>query len=187
MRDLHAPAPPGPHRDACTALMILALRLRLALRTAAPCTAQSRPSPRVTVCGRCALSVVCGPGAPAPAPGAAATDRPSQPYACYQSYENKDVPTHTVYRQDLTVTPFAQASSDKPERTTRTRIPRRASPHPTIEHTSVNHTPNRREWKATKAVLELTLRRVRYPGRCDHCLAREAPNRAKFGPRLLWG
>jgi hypothetical protein len=74
-----------------------------------------------------------------PPPGAAATDRPSQPYACYQSYE-KDVPTHTVYRQDLTVTPFAQASSDKPERT-RTRIPRRASPHPTIEHTSVNHTP----------------------------------------------
>lgn len=182
MRDLHAPA-----RTASRRLYSTHDSTPLALRTAAPCTTRSPVRRRaLTVCGRCALSVVCRVGCGPPPPGAAATDRPSQPYACYQSYE-KDVPTHTVYRQDLTVTPFAQASSDKPERTTRTRIPRRASPHPTIEHTSVNHTPNRREWKATKAVLELTLRRVRYPGRCDHCLAREAPNRAKFGPGLLWG
>ena len=162
-----------------------ALRSRSGLQHHVP--AQSRPSPRVDrVRPVCVLVSRLSCGLWPPPPGAAATDRPSQPYACYQSYE-KDVPTHTVYRQDLTVTPFAQASSDKPERTTRTRIPRRASPHPTIEHTSVNHTPNRREWKAMKAVLELTLRRVRYPGRCDHCLAREAPNRAKFGPGLLWG
>jgi hypothetical protein len=117
------------------------IALRLALRTAAPSTMYSTvPS----VAARDRVRPVCvvsrlWPGPRPPRPARLQRTGPSQPYACYQSYE-KDVPTHTVYRQDLTVTPFAQASSDKPERT-RTRIPRRASPHPTIEHTSVNHTP----------------------------------------------
>ena len=119
------------------------IALRLALRTAAPCTAQSRPSPRVDrvrpVCVVSRLS--CGLWTPAARRGCngPTIDSTVRVRMLSESYE-KDVPTHTVYRQDLTVTPFAQASSDKPERT-RTRIPRRASPHPTIEHTSVNHTP----------------------------------------------
>ena len=180
---MHATPQPGPHRDACTALMIA---LRLALRTAAPCTAQSRPSPRVTVCGRCALSVVCGPG-PGPRPrarrGCNGPDHLNRTHVIRV--------TKRTYPHIRCIVRILQLRRSLKPQATSPSGPARASlvaPHPTRQSNirpSITHR-KRREWKATKAVLELTLRRVRYPGRCDHCLAREAPNRAKFGPGLLW-
>lgn len=125
---------PGPHRDACTALMT-ALRSRSGLQhhvqhspVRRHCAARDRVG-----CAPCAVR-----GCPARRCNGPAT---ISTVSVTMLSELRKGRTHTYGVSSGSYSYAARSSLKRQPERTRTRIPRRASPHPTIEHTSVNHTP----------------------------------------------